>query len=1160
MPSDNLSEQYQQQVEHADREVFQSVAPVQLEATIPPKPVTPDVPGVSVDAAFTAPENIRTDAELASMGASMPTPSPALQKATEVSPPDVTVAPRKEFTVETPEVQAIRQQFHEEMAKIGTGEMALEAVGQAGRQVADAIAPGIEVAGRAIGLDEEGAAALSKGFVEFIAGLPGQSESDLTAGVETALAALPMVGAVVKGGKIAGKALGPVIAKEFEKAATLFKSERGSVPVGTGGAGVPPILPPTGGPPMPGQPSMGGEISRLLRTARKPRDPKIDEAFAQAQTDAKGFVDAVGVQRRGVLHDPGLIALSKKSDLTLETILGLPPGSTLPPEELNKVRTILKSSFKAMKKSGKDALAENTPEAYQQAFADLGETRDILTKLLGLYAEPSRSVRIMNRRLPQKGPTSKAVATTDAQGLSVVPPDPFADMKGDRPFRIADPWINKLYDFFANLDKAAVEQAAMRERTMQETGTAQLAHTPAMEGQAPPLQLTQQAMREFLGAITDLPDEEQLLQFIKSMERPIFWDAWQENWYNAMLVGLAPVKNLIGSPVILTAEILNRGVAAGVDAIGTGMVRWVAGIDMPRSVYFGESAAMVHGVVESFGDGLRAAWQGITRNRPITPGTSLAPEEAMPNDPGAYLDALNQQLPKVSSTTAYLNLTGLPGRAVDYLATAGPRMLVGGDEFNKALAYRAELRALALRKGYQAVAEEGLTGAEAATRIQDIKREVLTNSGNYPEVIAQAQKFAQYVTLQEELGSAGDAFSHFANTFTLGERSDGGLSGFPIGKILAPFTKITTNSSKMAGEWTGPLSLLSNAVRTEIAAGGSRAAVQMGKVAFSTMYIGMLYELASNGLITGTGPRNKDAKKQWMEVDGKIPLAIWDPFAKSYRSTSGLEPFNSVMGAVADFEAIFSTVEPGTPAYDQAIIALEGFTLAVANNIGSKSYLQGVVGMGNAALSGDITSWDEFAKKTLPNLTIPYLGALRQVKQGMDPSMRQAMDAIDHLIKDIPGLSETLPEETNALGRVMVRNGGWWNPFYHGPTSEDPELWKVLNEHGVVLGMPDHSIDGVPLTAWQYHAYKKLATDGLADTLTDQLVDYPGEKTDAEVESIVNRETARLREQAKAEMRKSEKYPELADKLQQQADKKREGERVKPNPFTPGRLAPTLGP
>jgi hypothetical protein len=72
------------------------------------------------------------------------------------------------------------------MAKIGTGELAFESVGQAGKKVAEAVGPGIEVAGRALGLDEEGAAALATGFVQFAAGLPGQNESDLHAGMETA--------------------------------------------------------------------------------------------------------------------------------------------------------------------------------------------------------------------------------------------------------------------------------------------------------------------------------------------------------------------------------------------------------------------------------------------------------------------------------------------------------------------------------------------------------------------------------------------------------------------------------------------------------------------------------------------------------------------------------------------------------------------------------------------------------------------------------------------------------------------------------------------------------------------------------------------------------------------------------------------------------------
>lgn len=127
-------------------------------------------------------------------------------------------------------MQAIREQFKEQMGKLGTGELAAEELGKAGRHVAEALHPGVKVAGRALGLDDAGADALATGFVEFLAGLPGQEEGDAMAGLETALAALPGVGLAMKGGKAAGKT------GTLDQILSLFKRQSGKP--ATGGANI----------------------------------------------------------------------------------------------------------------------------------------------------------------------------------------------------------------------------------------------------------------------------------------------------------------------------------------------------------------------------------------------------------------------------------------------------------------------------------------------------------------------------------------------------------------------------------------------------------------------------------------------------------------------------------------------------------------------------------------------------------------------------------------------------------------------------------------------------------------------------------------------------------------------------------------------------------
>ncbi len=1015
------------------------------------------------------------------------------------------VTPRREFTVDTPQAQQVRQDWQQKFQELSTGETAVKEVGKIGKQVAEAVRPGFEVAAMALGMDEEAAATVGQAFVEFMGGLPAEEHSDFAAGVETLLAALPAVAGMYKIGKTVGGAAVEGIVKnkeailqEFEKAWKVVKSERGSIRLGASGL----------------QPEELTKLSQAFQETivhtQAAQDPKILEHFAKAREGVADWTGSVKGQTRSVLSDPEVLRLSKKSNLTMEAILGLPPGTSLPIEDMQKVYTVLEDAFHGMQRATIQVKQRGLPEDYQTFFASIGEVRTITRTLLGLHAEAGRALRgTQVREVSDEAMSAQQrLAARDA---------------AERP-QISDPWVEQLYEFFEEQDQLLYEQ-----------GGGAATYNPG------------EAMRQLVEAVAELKSPEQLTQFIKSIEDPRFWDAWTEQWYNALLTGLAVVKNVVGSPVIGFAEVGSRAFAAGINSIGTGMVRHVAQTDMPRNIYMGETGAMLYGALEAFGTGLRGAWYGFTKMKPLIPGqTSMAGELIVP---------------KVSSTSQYLHLTGFMGRAMDYFSSFGPRLLVAGDNFNSALAYQAQLRALALRKGYQTVYAEGLSGAEAAQRIQQIKTEVFANSEKHLELHAEAEVFAAYVTLQEKLGESGQAISTFASTLTIGDPARGGLNGFPIGRVLAPFTKITTNSTKMAGEWTGPLSLASQAVRDEIAAGGARRDAAMGKVAFSTLFVATMWELAANKLITGTGPKDPDARRQ-LEATGWKPNAWWDPVSKAYRPMTGFEPFNTVAGGTADLYDILSHAPTSQDWVQRTQLGIEALKLAVANNVGVKPYLMGLIGLANGVFSGSMDEMDTYMKKQVPSLVTPYSGGLRQIKQGIDPTMRQALDFNEAMMKDLPGLSATLPPERDRLGDPIRRTGGFWNPWAHGEKSANAPVWQALTDHSIVLGSVGDVIDGVKLTGWQKDKYVQLATEGLAEELDDALVGK--EMTDQEAERIVRQAQTWRRKQAQQIMRDGDYFPELALKLEEQQERKAEGDPIKQSPFSAGKLrksdfeAPTL--
>lgn len=1128
MPNDNtLDRRYLTQMTAADNAIRQTVATggagtyaspattinILEPAATPDRPDTPP-PASPAEASQTDLPPTRTNEEIEAILAQ--------EAAARAGTAPVPQTARKEFTVETPEVQAIRQSYQEYLGKFRTGESGLESVGQAGRSVAEAIAPGIEVAGRAIGLDEEGAAALSKGMVEFLAGLPGQSEGDTMAGIETALAALPMVGMAIKGGKTVGKALGPLVTKEFEKAVETLKSERGSVPVGGGGGKLPPVVPPKGGaaaiPPDP------------FKKKREKVNAETEQAWEQSRGQFEKFSEQVTKQRRGpVLHDAEVIKLEKQSDLTMNAALGIHPGTALAPEHLLRVRNLLKRQMKAMKVANKVYRETQDVNDLRPVITSMGRTQGLLKVLLGLYAEPARDVRIMRAGLPKD-----ALVKAEASDQFVGNPDAFAKHK-EREFNIADQWINHLYDFFVKIEQESKAR-------------------PKKPGQP---QLTSSPLKDVSDAIDLMQTEEEFVGFLKPLENPVFWDVWKEHWYNGMLLGLAPVKNLLGTPMILASEIAQRGVMAGLDSAGIGAINLMTNKDFKRSVYFGEVGEMLNprANLEAFQAGAVLAWETFKKGKQLV-------------DPSA----LEMTVPAISDTSLWLHTTGPMGQATSWMSTAAKRwttqgidlastvagrLLLAGDGFNKFVAHQAELRALALRHAYTTVEQEGLTGAEAVNRALEIKRDVLANPERYPELVEQAKHFAQYVALQEELGTAASSVGMLADTLTIGPRGAGFPSGFPVGRYMMPFTTIMANAAKMAGEYTGPLSLLSPAVREELRAGGSRRLAQLAKISFSSVMLDSFYSLAQEGGITGNGPRDKAAKQAWMEATGKIPNAWWDPVGKTYRSCVAFEPFCTVTSAVADMADLMSYTPPDE--MDKLNQAFQALTLAVVNNIGIKQWTQGLTGTLNAALTGDFASYEEWFGKAFIGATLPYGGAARQITAGLDPYMREAVDMIDNLKKQIPGLSDTLKPERNAIGRVIYRRGGWWNPFSHGLESEDPDIWKALKDHNIVIQKPDKSIDGVPLSGDLYEAYAEDVSNGLPEDL-QKFAEGSETMTDAQAQRKVSEIMQRHHTLGKERFLKQ--YHEVKQAIQLREERQKEGERPAPSRYAPGRLSssPQIGP
>ena len=1059
--------------------------------------------------------------------AEQPAPSPPPQAPVTLAP-DATLPPEQPqaqqpntITVDTPEVAAVKQQFSAHMQEVASGEAGMKALGKGGKALAEAARPGFETAAIALGMDEEAAATVGQAFVEFMGGLPSDDSTDLQAGFETAIAALPAIGGLYKTGKAVGKAAdksgivdsivhlfsGGGVKDELGEAA---KKRIGDLHAGKYQLGPARQETESGGDELVHEILRDGKPVAEIRIIKNGETAKVSwlgDRMTGEGVDPNGQVQKIllgpAVLRnivgqfiekhpdvkilryehsteKGVIREVNLDSLRQRYQIMNEfkragDILksergsvplggggaGKPPDvppvniggaaeEPISPRALSTIsrREQAKSDFTIKVEGFKDELTKQrrgpvlSDEAVRKLAGESGFTlQDLLDLKPGSILAPEIQVAArdvfkasadkmkasakayLERADPQAfdefaqafaeaGIATTRIIGTFAEGgrtfrlfnqkyptlKTGVKPD-----GKDPEFSIQDQYIQEMYKFFRGVE----EKSSMGGFEGARGGAAQ-------PGMVSPAQLAQMVM--------DLPNEDAMMKFAKEAVKPTWGDMMMEVWINGLLSGpITHSTNIISNAATLAWNIPERAVASMLN---------------PKAVRPGEAAAMLGGVVESMGDAWRLAWKAFKEEQPQFGQAKL-------------------EMPRRAITADALEVTGMTGRAVDFLGAAvrlPGRFLMAGDDFFKAVAFRAELRALAKRQAFREINEMSLTGKAAAQKAKEIEKNILDNP---PDSIKEAaQEFAAYTTFTRDLGETGQKVQALAST--------------PIGRIVLPFVRTPTNIFKFAGERT-PLALASRAVREEIAAGGERRALALAKIGLGSMTMAYMSTLAANGLITGGGPKDKALRQIKMQTG-------WKPYSfkigNEYISYARIEPLGSLFGLAADAADIMGQLSEA----DAAKLA-SALTVAISRNVAQKTFVKGLAGTLNAVTSQEVKQVNSFLEKELPTI-LPYSSALGQTAKNVDPVMREVNSIMDAFKAKIPGYSSDLPPHRNLWGEPVLLEGGLGpdllSPFYSS-TVKDDKVAAELDRLQAPITLPSKQIDRVPLTPKQYDRYQILA-------------------------------------------------------------------------------------
>lgn len=538
--------------------------------------------------------------------------------------------------------------------------------------------------------------------------------------------------------------------------------------------------------------------------------------------------------------------------------------------------------------------------------------------------------------------------------------------------------------------------------------------------------------------MSELDDPAKVGRFVKDASKAKTKDMLYEVWINGLL----------SSPTTHMVNILSNVLTASL-AVGERKMASMLGGNIPP----GEASAQLKGMIDGARDGFRLAAHVLKTGEPM--------------------DVLEKV--EVSQHRAIskenLSIAGPVGQFADYVGEAvrvPGRLLSAGDALFKSIGYRMELNAQAFRQAFQ----EGLTGDDAAKRVVDI---VNNPPENIKLAAVDASRYQTFTNALDDtkIGAIGD----------LGKMGEKGRRMEHVGpylRVIVPFVRTPANIMSYAFERT-PLALASKNVRADIAAGGARRDMALGKLATGSMIMAVSADLALSGSITGAGPTNRKMRNMKR-------LTGWQPYSikvgDTYYAYNRLDPVGAMIGIAADMSEIIGQ----TSEAERAELA-SAAVLSVVQNMASKTYLSGVFDLFDAVFTSSTDpesnnyKLDRYLQRLAGSLVPSGVAA---IEREYDPAMSATYDILDGIKSRIPGFSDDLPPRRNVFGEVVVLEGGIgpdiMSPVYTSTVKEDKVSEEIVRQQAP-LSMPLRVINGIELNPEQYDKLILLtAGEGLRGT------------------------------------------------------------------------------
>ena len=385
-------------------------------------------------------------------------------------------------------------------------------------------------------------------------------------------------------------------------------------------------------------------------------------------------------------------------------------------------------------------------------------------------------------------------------------------------------------------------------------------------------------------------------------------------------------------------------------------------------------------------------------------------------------DIALQNLAAQASTPTEKRVSGILNVMNDfanYPAVNWPsKFLTTSDEFFKAFNARMEYRVQNFMEAQELA--KVTPGKDADTIMREMMSDAGRKSRNFGAKDGQIMDeklldVAKELTFQTELEGPAGLMAKL-------------VEDLPVLRPFFPFVKTGHNILVYTGTHTPVLNYALKESRKALRGdlGAYAQAVHRGRIAMGTMTMTAAGIAAYNGILTGSGPKDKNRRSEWLKTHQPRSIKVGDKWVSLER----LEPFGQLLSAAADIVFAIQSKELET---DKAAYLTQYLMYAISANLTDKTFFTGIKDL-NHVLAPNGAGADTKALNSGLNLVnnfLPGAGIRRAATNAFNPYMQEYYKNYDRTLQQMgmqPFITEPWDKIDHLTGeKIDSPSAGLWN-------------------------------------------------------------------------------------------------------------------------------------